>query len=110
MHHLLLHVQACSSCTAMAFTLAVQSASCPLLASQPQSCTLSLLQLVAPTVALLEGGYNLLSTAKGTEAVVRSRGGSSACLGSCSSAPASTAFMQHGLMHIVLHCNGFLTQ
>ena len=29
------------------------------------------LQLVAPTVALLEGGYNLLSTAKGTEAVVR---------------------------------------
>lgn len=33
-------------------------------------------QLVAPTVALLEGGYNLLSTAKGTEAVVRwGRGG-----------------------------------
>ncbi|KAL4427667.1 hypothetical protein ABPG75_001756, partial [Micractinium tetrahymenae] len=29
------------------------------------------LQLVAPTVALLEGGYNLLSTAKGTEAVLR---------------------------------------
>lgn len=29
------------------------------------------LQLVAPTVALLEGGYNLLSTAAGTEAVVR---------------------------------------
>jgi histone deacetylase 6 len=29
------------------------------------------LQLVAPTVALLEGGYNLLSTARGTEAVVR---------------------------------------
>lgn len=29
------------------------------------------LQLVAPTVALLEGGYNLLSTARGTEAVLR---------------------------------------
>lgn len=29
------------------------------------------LQLVAPTVALLEGGYNLVSTAKGTEAVLR---------------------------------------
>lgn len=29
------------------------------------------LQLVAPTVALLEGGYNLLSTAAGTEAVLR---------------------------------------
>ena len=29
------------------------------------------LQLVAPTVALLEGGYNLMATAAGTEAVVR---------------------------------------
>ena len=39
--------------------------------TQPAFLSIPALQLVAPTVALLEGGYNLLSTAKGTEAVVR---------------------------------------
>ena len=49
--------------------------------TRPSLHPIHALQLVAPTVALLEGGYNLLSTAKGTEAVVRVNEGGAQLLG-----------------------------